>query len=71
MSDITVSKMKKCDFCGKPHNRKRFCSVICKDKYHNIHNPRGFYAPKTVEEIIKEVDDSEHPFSEEALQGGW
>ncbi len=31
-----------CDYCGKPHNRKRFCSNSCKDHWHNQHNPRGY-----------------------------
>ena len=32
----------KCDNCGKEHNRKRFCSNKCKDRWHNKHNERGF-----------------------------
>lgn len=43
---------KPCDQCGKPHNRKRFCSNKCKDRYHNIHNPRGYYAPGKQNDII-------------------
>lgn len=31
----------KCEQCGNKHNRKRFCSNKCKDRYHNTHNPRG------------------------------
>lgn len=34
----------KCEHCGKEHNRKRFCSNNCKDRYHNKHNPRGIAA---------------------------
>ncbi len=34
----------KCEQCGRKHNRKRFCSNKCKDRYHNLHNPRGIYA---------------------------
>lgn len=39
--------MKHCDQCGNPlgPTRKRFCKNSCKDTYHNIHNPRGYYAP--------------------------
>jgi len=29
--------------CNK-NARKKFCSNKHKDRYHNIHNPRGFYA---------------------------
>lgn len=47
---------KRCDQCGKPltPRRKRFCCNKCKDHYHNIHNPRGYYAPgkETVRDII-------------------
>lgn len=34
----------KCENCGKAHNRKRFCSNKCKDRYHNKRNPRGIAA---------------------------
>ena len=36
--------MKKCELegCNKKA-RRRFCSNKHKDKYHNRHNPRGFY----------------------------
>ena len=34
--------MKTCDNCGKTHNRKRFCSNTCKDRFHNRNNPRGY-----------------------------
>lgn len=33
---------KTCQQCGKPHNRKKFCSNRCKDRWHNTHNPRGY-----------------------------
>ena len=57
--------MMKCDQCGKElsKNRKRFCSNKCKDRYHNIHNPRGYY--KDMEDL-----EDEHPFSSEGL-GQW
>jgi ribosomal protein L24E len=47
-----------CDYCNKPHKRKRFCSNKCKDKYHNLNNPRGLGIIQT---------ETEHPFSQEAL----
>lgn len=31
----------KCEHCREEHNRKRFCSNRCKDRWHNKHNPRG------------------------------
>ena len=34
----------KCEHCGKEHNRNRFCSNKCKDRWHNKHNPRGIAA---------------------------
>jgi hypothetical protein len=42
-----MESIKCCDQCHKPLTlkRKRFCSTKCKDRYHNIHNPRGYYAP--------------------------
>lgn len=58
--------MKKCLTCGNNHNRKKFCSNKCKDKYHNLHNPRGFFSPNkkslsnyTFNELIRmeEIDD--------------
>ena len=32
----------KCEHCNKEHNRERFCSNKCKDRWHNKHNPRGY-----------------------------
>ena len=60
----------KCIQCGKPHNRKKFCSNKCKDKFHNIHNPRGKFVH--LKGIILgtshyDPDADCHPFSEEAL----
>ena len=46
--------MKRCLWCTKelPPNRSKFCSDKHKDKYHNLHNPRGFYKHlKNTEEI--------------------
>lgn len=34
----------KCLQCGRKHNRKKFCSNRCKDRYHNENNPRGKFA---------------------------
>lgn len=49
--------------------RIRFCSNKCKDKYHNINNPRGKFAHLNP----NNMDDNEyyiattHPLSGEAL----
>ena len=47
----------KCLWCSKdlPANRIKFCSDKHKDKYHNLHNPRGFY--KHLKEIEPDLDD--------------
>ena len=63
--------------CGKklkPPKRK-FCCNRHKDRYHNINNPRGYYAHLNVNNMPpqEEIDlyhDSVHPFSQEAL-GQW
>jgi hypothetical protein len=45
--------------------RIRFCSNKCKDRYHNLHNPRGKFAH------LKEPDNldeyHEHPLSSDGL----
>ena len=43
--------------------RIKFCSNKCKDRYHNINNPRGKFAH------LKDfdVEEDDHPFSGEAL----
>jgi hypothetical protein len=55
--------VKLCLQCNKSHKRKKFCSNKCKDRYHNIHNPRGKFAH------LKNIghDDICHPYSSEAL----
>ena len=48
--------------------RIRFCSNKHKDMYHNIKNPRGYYAylnPQNDDNY--DPDDHTHPFSSEAL----
>ncbi len=59
---------KKCelDGCNKPA-RIRFCSNKHKDRYHNIHNPRGKFAH--LNPMSEEYEDPElhHPFSPEGL----
>ena len=46
--------------CNKPARRK-FCCNKHKDRYHNLVNPRGYYA------YLKEDDYEDHPFSSEGL----
>jgi hypothetical protein len=38
--------MRVCDNCGRPlsRGRRRFCCNKCKDRWHNLNNPRGYYA---------------------------
>ena len=39
---MKAENSKKCQQCGKNHDRKKFCSNRCKDRWHNTHNPRGY-----------------------------
>jgi len=56
-------KEKRCPYCDniiKGHPNKRFCNQKHKDKYHNFHNPRGYY--KDVEFFGREnIEDTMHP----------
>ena len=56
--------------CNKPARRK-FCCNKHKDRYHNLHNPRGKFAylnPNRWEYDPQRIaEESEHPFSSEAL----
>lgn len=47
-------------------NRRKFCCNKCKDRYHNKHNPRGYYS-HLADSNIEDWADDEHPFSTEAL----
>ncbi len=52
--------------------RIKFCSNRHKDRYHNIHNPRGIYAHlhpdnQTADDLMDQVHDEIHPFSSEAF----
>lgn len=49
------------------HKNKKFCNSRCKDRYHNLKNPRGIFAHLKDQPIDYEND---HPFSSEAL-GQW
>ncbi len=59
---------KKCECPGCNNKaRIRFCSNACKDRYHNIHNPRGKFAH--LNPLSEEFDPESdmHPFSSEGL----
>ena len=55
----------KCARCGKEHNRKKFCSNRCKDRYHNLHNPRGIFAHLHGQKRNNSEDD------EDLVSGTW
>lgn len=59
-----VTLRRKCPNCGRPvvgHPNKKFCNSKCKDRYHNVRNPRGVYA-----HLAYGIHD-EHPLSEDGL----
>lgn len=58
---------RKCDYCGTPHTRKRFCSNKCKDANHNQFNPRGFGARI---DTRLEADEA-HEAGMDAIEDGW
>lgn len=63
-----------CPSCGEAfegHPNKRFCSLRCKDRWHNATNPRGIqrgafepYTPLTNAEI-------DHQSAMDAAEAGW
>lgn len=57
--------MKFCIQCLKQHDRKKFCSNKCKDRYHNLNNPRGKFAH--LKDKNKKESYEEHHFSSEGL----
>jgi len=66
---------KMCDYCGRglPLKRKRFCCNKHKDKWHNLHNPRGIFAYLNSVQGKIDVSDVErefHPHDPYAL-GQW
>lgn len=72
MSKATAKRT--CPHCGskiKGHPNKKFCGPKCKDRWHNEHNPRGFFAyaaeQSSIRSAERDADDDEHPFSSEAL----
>lgn len=59
--------MKNCAQCGRHHNRKKFCSNTCKDRYHNEHNPRGYG-------LLRENENDGDAYScagQDAMEDGW
>lgn len=76
--------MLRCWYCGniiKPP-KKKFCCNKHKDKYHNDHNPRGYYehlnpdSPNYIEDSIEGIGhkfdpyEDDHPFSMDATNWG-
>jgi len=66
--------MKSCKLCGKEmpnaHPNKKFCCNKHKDRFHNIHNPRGIYshlADKKDDCSPESIEDSIHPQDPDAL----
>ena len=57
----------RCDNCGKKHDRIRFCSNTCKDKFHNRNNPRGYgIAAKA------DIEENEHHAEMDGAEdAGW
>lgn len=61
----------KLDGCHKPA-RIKFCSNRHKDRWHNLHNPRGYFAhlhPDNMDshDLMDSIHDEEHPYSSDAL----
>lgn len=67
----------KCEQCGAAHNRKRFCSNKCKDRWHNTRNPRGTHAPAfplpplSADERAAAMEQRDHEFAMDAQEDGW
>jgi hypothetical protein len=61
----------KCLLCGNklPKGRNKFCCNKHKDRYHNIHNPRGFCARSKVDyfDLPVNMQDDSHSFEEEEM----
>jgi len=51
--------MARCDQCHRtlPKGRRRFCTNKCKDRYHNINNPRGIFAHLVGQPMRDEIDE--------------
>lgn len=61
---------KRCPHCGSPingHKNKKFCGSKCKDRYHNKHNPRGYFARDEKSDWDRYAE-TVHPFSSEAFE---
>ena len=64
--------MLRCWYCGckiKPP-KKKFCCNKHKDKFHNEHNPRGYYEHLNPDSFNYREEDYEHPFSMEGTNWG-
>lgn len=61
---------KKCLTCGKEHNRKKFCSNKCKDRWHNTHNIERYERACYYSDIDFE-DNYMHPLDGDNFNGEW
>jgi hypothetical protein len=68
----------KCAHCGKPHNRRKFCSNRCKDRFHNKHNPRGYGLDVLIQTQVSDEDAAlsdpnyaDHCAGLDAMESGW
>jgi hypothetical protein len=63
--------MERCLLCGGKlkGKRKKFCCNKHKDRWHNIHNPRGIFAHLRYKDELDmdDIHDDEHPYSTDAL----
>jgi len=63
--------MRRCKQCNKSiehkHKNAKFCKQKCKDKYHNVNNPRGYFAHLAGESNNLHDYEDAHIFSSEAL----
>jgi len=64
--------MRKCKLCSKSiehkHVNAKFCNKKCKDNFHNITNPRGYFAHlANGADVDYKFYEDDHIFSSEAL----
>ena len=57
--------MARCLLCGKKTKRPKFCCNKHKDRFHNIHNPRGKFAH--LKNTPEHIEDTMHPQDSYAL----
>jgi len=55
----------KCEQCNKEHNRKRFCSNKCKDRWHNLNCDKRRARAKA---FIKKIEQKERNHFERLVE---